>query len=66
MAQLINFEGVKSYASRENAVKAFQKKYGDADVRFLVIQNLEGRFLPVAIGQEAVQLGVHFNFAVAG
>lgn len=66
MSTLIDFSDVKSYATRENAIKAFNKSFGATDVRFVVVQNADGRFSPVGLGERAVQLGVHFKFPVAG
>lgn len=65
----------KTYASADNAEKAFNKIYGNYEVRFMIIQlaphncedsKLHGRFIPVAIGQEAMELGVHWNFHIIG
>ncbi len=67
MAQLINFDtyGAKTYATRENAIKAVEKKFGNEnDFRYLVIQDNEGRWFPVAIGEKAVLAGAHFYMHV--
>lgn len=66
MANLVNIETVKSYATKENAVKAFEKLFGDCDVRYLVMQNAEGRYFPVGLGEKALQNMVHFHFTVVG
>jgi hypothetical protein len=67
----IQLEG-KGYATRENAVKAVEKAFGphhghfgSADVRYLIAVTAEGRFLPVFIGQSAVENTVHTKFHVA-
>lgn len=67
-AKLITLEASKTYATRENAVKAVEKLYGNCDVtlRYFVQQNEQGRFFPVFIGQECLKYGVHFNFSVVG
>lgn len=65
----------KTYKSYEAAQKAFESKYSEYDVAFLVVQlnehNCEnpkhhGRFVPVGLGEKAIQLGVHFNFHIVG
>lgn len=71
MAKLIKLQETKTYATEENAIKAFQKFYGeDEAIRFFVMRTAEGRFFPVALlhaGEyNAVQRGVHFNFHVLG
>jgi hypothetical protein len=71
MAKLLTLEETKTYATEENAVKAFQKKFGDADnLRFFIMRTAAGRFYPVALlhaGDEtALALGVHFHFHVIG
>jgi hypothetical protein len=55
----------KTYASRENARKAVAK-IGAERLRHFIMQNDEGRFFPVFVGQEAVQEGIHFHFNVVG
>ena len=55
----------KTYASKENARKAVAK-IGAQRLRHFIMQNDEGRFFPVFVGQEAVQEGIHFHFNVVG
>lgn len=55
----------KTYVSRENARKAVAK-IGAERLRHFIMQNDEGRFFPVFVGQEAVQEGIHFHFNVVG
>jgi hypothetical protein len=55
----------KTYASRENARKAVAK-IGAERLRHFIMQNDEGRFFPVFVGQEAAQEGIHFHFNVVG
>lgn len=59
-------ETKKTYAFKENAIKAAEEAYGDHNLRYLVMKNDEGRWVPVFIGQAAVQAGVHFHFTVIG
>ena len=63
----------KTYASYENASDAFLKKYGNTDISYIVVKldedncnnkNHYGRFIPVAIGVGAVELGIHFDFHI--
>lgn len=63
----------KTYTSYENASAAFLKKYGETDIAYIVVKldedncnnkNHYGRFIPVAIGTEAVSLGIHFDFHI--
>lgn len=66
MANLVNLETVKSYSTEANAIKAFEKLYGDCDVRYVIMTTKEGRFFPVGLGEKALQNMVHFNFTVLG
>jgi hypothetical protein len=67
MAKLIKIEANRTYASEANAVKAFEKVYGECDsLRYFIMKTEEGRYFPIAIGQAAAQEGVHFNFNVIG
>lgn len=67
MANLLNLEPNKSYKTKENAVKAFEKKYGDANLRYFVMQTDDGRYFPVCcFSNDAMQRGVHFHFNVVG
>lgn len=56
--------GLKTYASYANALKAAEKIVGDRDVRVLIATNEAGRFFPVALGQSALDAGLHFHMAV--
>lgn len=62
MSNQITITPNKTYATRENAVKAFEKVFGNAQVNYFIAMNEEGRYFPVAIGESAVQAGVHFHF----
>lgn len=55
----------KSYASKENARKAVAKT-GLEVLRHFYMQNDEGRWFPVFVGQEAIHSGAHFHFNVVG
>lgn len=61
----------KTYATRENAIKAVEKKFGpnndhfgSADIRYMVMTHTDGRFFPVFFGEKALQHGAHFHFNV--
>lgn len=69
MAHLLKLTANKTYATKENAVKAVEKKLGandqhpaDTQLHYLVIQNDEGRWFPLFIGERALQAGIHFHF----
>lgn len=67
MAKLITLEMTKTYATRENAIKAVEKKFPASDsdnLRYMTLQHTDGRWYPVFIGQQALQAGVHFHFHV--
>ena len=79
MAKRIKFStcsATKSFATAENAEKAFQKLYAEYDLRFIVVKldenNYEeihpkhmGRYIPVCIdSQKGIECGVHWNFHV--
>jgi hypothetical protein len=66
MLQRFNPETKKTYAYKENAIKAAEAAYGKHNLRYLVMENDEGRWVPIFIGQAAVQAGVHFHFTVIG
>lgn len=70
MAKLIKLETTKTYATAENAARAFEKVFGNTDIRYMILrtdpigENNPGRYYPVAIGMEAINHGVHFHFHV--
>lgn len=66
MLMRFNPETKKTYAYKENAIKAAEAAYGEHNLRYLVMENDEGRWVPIFIGQAAVQAGVHFHFTVIG
>lgn len=63
MAHLLDIEFNKTYASKENAVKAFEKKFGHTDVRYMIVP-VDDRFGVLALGENALQNMVHFHFNV--
>jgi hypothetical protein len=58
------FSGCKSYATYQNAMKKLDVELkgitGVARPQTLVASTPDGRFVPVAVGQEAMRLGLHF------
>ena len=59
--------GIKTYKTEENAVKAVEnwmKPEEHPELRYIIMQDKNGRYVPVFIGQNALQLGVHFTFHV--
>ena len=68
MAKLINLEATRTYKTRENAAAAFEKKFGDTDLRYIVMRDeATGRYFPVCLDvNKACPLGVHFHFHVLG
>ena len=69
MAKLIDLQPSKTYATRENAQKAFEAKFpsgeSQAEVRYIIATTPEGRFFPVGLGERAVWAMVHHHFCVA-
>lgn len=61
---LVEFKVTKTYATKVNAVKAAEAKYGQHDLRYFIMPTDDGRFFPVFLGEAAVQAGVHFDFHV--
>lgn len=71
MAYLVNLEPNSTYATRDNAIKAVEKKFGPNDLQFsfaeleyMIVQHSNGRYFPVFLGERAIQAGVHFHFCV--
>jgi hypothetical protein len=69
---LLNMTPVKTYATRDNAIKAVDKTFGPRVTQtgfekldFVIVANAEGRFFPLFLGERAIQAGVHFHFCVA-
>jgi len=59
---LVEITPVKTYKTRENAIKAAEKNF--SDLRYFIHTHTDGRFFPVFIGAAALQNGVHFHFNV--
>lgn len=53
----------KTYATKENAIKAVAKT-GDEVFRHFYMTNENGRWFPVFVGEVAMQHGVHFRWNV--
>ena len=65
MARLVELDSCKTYATEKNAIAAVEKKFSDCDnLRYFIQRNDEGRFVPVFIGESALQGMVHFHFSV--
>ena len=69
---LLNMTPAKTYATRDNAIKAVDKAFGPRVTQtgfekldFVIVANAEGRFFPLFLGERAIQAGVHFHFCVA-
>jgi hypothetical protein len=71
MITCLELTPAKTYATRENAVKAVEKTFaqrmsqGGERLDYVVVANAEGRFFPLFLGERAIQGGVHFHFCVA-
>lgn len=58
----LSWDGVKGYATYENAMKKLRKEVPeDSFIRTMIAVNDQGRFFPVAFGEEAAQLGLFFR-----
>jgi hypothetical protein len=66
MSRLIKLETTKTYATETNAIRAFDKIFGNIDVRYMILRTEDNRFYPVALGEKAIQAGVHHFFHVVG
>lgn len=67
MANLIDITPVKTYKTKENAIKAVDKLYSGhfgSGLRYFIHIHTDGRFFPVFVGEKALQLGVHFHFNI--
>ena len=64
MAKVLDLQPTKTYASRENAIKAVEKKMFGDSLYYLILTHTDGRFFPVFIGEKAILAGVHFHFHV--
>lgn len=72
MANLIELQPVKTYKTRENAIKAVEKVVSamhPANTKgqtFFIATHTDGRFFPVFVGERAVRAMLHFHFNVVG
>lgn len=70
MARLIKLQPNKTYATRENAVKAVDKFMAGRDhaiyddQTYFIHTHTDGRFFPVFVGERAIQAMLHFRFNV--
>lgn len=57
----------RTYATRENAVKALTKVFGDKldAARWLIAVNAEGRFIPTVVGHNQVWAAHHGIMVIA-
>lgn len=67
MAREIKVVPNKTYATRDNAIKAVEKRYpwdekNPDQLRYLILTTEDGRYYPVFVGDAAVQAGTHFHF----
>jgi len=72
MIRHLEMTPAKTYATRENAIAAVNKRFGERvtsengeRLDFVVVANAEGRFFPLFLGERAIQAGMHFSFCVA-
>lgn len=61
MAHEVTLIPSKTYATHANVRKAVEEFYKDAVPRlhYIVVNNTAGRFYPIFIGSDAIQMGVH-------
>lgn len=70
MARLVELQPNKTYATRENAIKAVEKFFYDKmehtheNQMYFIHVHTDGRFFPVFVGERAVQAHLHFHFNV--
>lgn len=70
MARLVELQPNKTYATRENAIKAVEKFFHDKmehthdSQTYFIHTHTDGRFFPVFVGERAVQGQLHFYFNV--
>lgn len=56
---------IKTYKTYDRALKEAQRLIGDKHIRVIISATPEGRFFPVALGEESMQEGLHFHMATA-
>ena len=64
----ISWEDVKGYATYENAMKKLRAEVPENSlITTMIAMNSKGRYIPVALGGEALRAGLHFRgICVAG
>jgi hypothetical protein len=67
VARYVEITGVKTYATKENALKAvdkLMKKYSmqKSTLDFTIMKNDDNRYFPLFFGERALQAGIHFHF----
>ena len=63
MNREFTIQAPKTYATIENARKAVAKS-GDEQHRHFFMQDAEGRWFPVFVGEVVLRYGVHFRWNV--
>jgi peptide subunit release factor RF-3 len=67
MIKEMNIEPVKTYKTKENAIKAVNKMINLPEkecFRYFIHTHTDGRFFPVFVGTNVLPYGVHFHFNV--
>lgn len=66
--RFVSFEHQRSYKTYDNALKKLNQVLEgiqNPPTNFIAVTR-DGRFVPVAAGERALQLGLHFHIAVVG
>lgn len=69
MATQVTVNPQKTYISPDNAraaIAKFPAIDNNPELRYVILQNEEGRYFAAFLGEIAVQYGIHFHFAVIG
>ncbi len=61
MTNLNTFEGIKGYATYAAALRKLQKEVTSLGIQCFVAVSPAGRFIPVAVGEDAALAGLHFR-----
>ena len=64
MAKLVEVTPNKTYATKDNVIKAVNKYARFDNLRYIITTNDDGRFYPVFIGESAVNAQAFFVFPV--
>ena len=59
--KLNTFEGIKGYATYKRAFEKLAREVPNDIIQCFVATSPAGRFIPVAVGERAVQAGLHFR-----